>query len=80
MILKKPWYALFIKHPSLELELKNFRPVSNLPYLGKIIEKLACKQIVKYTNSTGQMEKCQSAYRENFSTKTALLKGKDRHS
>ena len=25
------------KHHSLELELKNFRPVSNLPYLGKII-------------------------------------------
>ena len=64
------------KHPSLELELKNFRPVSNLPYLGKIIEKLACKQIVKYPNSTGQMEKCQSAYRENFSTETALLKVK----
>ena len=64
------------KHPSLELELKNFRPVSNLPYLGKIIEKLACKQIAKYTNSTGQMEKCQSAYRENFSTETALLKVK----
>ena len=64
------------KHHSLELELKNFRPVSNLPYLGKIIEKLACKQIVKYTNSTGQMEKCQSAYWENFSTETALLKVK----
>ena len=31
------------KHPSLELELKNFRPVSNLSYLGKIIERLACR-------------------------------------
>ena len=61
------------KHHSLELELKKFRPVSNLPYLGKIIEKLACRQIVKYTNSMGQMEKCQSPYRENFSTETALL-------
>ena len=64
------------KHPSLELELKNFRPVSNLPYLGKIIEKLACKQIVKYMVCTGQMEKCQSAYRQNCSTETALLKVK----
>ena len=50
------------KHHSLELELKNFRPVSNLSYLGKIIEKLACWQIVKYTSSTGQMEECQLAY------------------
>ena len=64
------------KHHILELELKNFRPVSNLPYLGKIIEKLACRQIVKYTNSMGQMEKCQSAYWETFSTETALLKVK----
>ena len=64
------------KYHSLELELKNFRPVSNLPYLGKIIENLTCRQIVKYTNSTGQMEKCQLAYRENFSTETALLKVK----
>ena len=64
------------KHHSLELELKKFRPVSNLPYLGKIIERLACRQIVKYTNSMGQMWKCQSAYQENFSTETALLKVK----
>ena len=64
------------KHPSLELKLKNFRPVSNLSYLGKIIERLACRQIVQYTNSTGQMEDCQSAYQENFSTETALLKVK----
>ena len=63
-------------HTSLELELKIFRPVSNLSYLGKIIEKLACRQIVQYTNATGQMEECQSAYQENFSTETALLKVK----
>ena len=60
----------------MELELKNFRPVSNASYLEKIIEKLACRQIVKYTNSTGQMEECQLAYQENFSTETALLKVK----
>ena len=64
------------KHPSFELELKNFRPVYNLPYLGKIIERLACRQIVQYTNATRQMEQCQSAYQENFCTETALLKVK----
>ena len=31
---------------------------------------------MQYTNSTGQMEDCQLAYQENFSTKTALLKVK----
>ena len=64
------------KHHSLELGLKYFRPASNLSYLGKIIERLACRQIVQYTNSTGQMEECQSTYQENFSTETALLKVK----
>ena len=64
------------KHPSLELELKNFRPVSSLSYLWKMIERLACRQIVQYTNSTGQMENYQSAYQEKFSTETALLKVK----
>ena len=33
------------KHQSLELELKNFRPVSNLSYLGKIIERLAVDKL-----------------------------------
>ena len=54
----------------------NFRPVSNLSYLGEITEGLACRQIVQYTNSTGQVEDCQSAYQENFSTETDLLKVK----
>ena len=50
------------KHHSLELVFRNFRPVSNLSFLGKIIERLACRQIVQYTNSTGEMEDCQSEY------------------
>ena len=31
---------------------------------------------MQYTNATGQMEECQSAYQEHFSTETALLKVK----
>ena len=54
-------------------ELKNFRPVSNLPFLGKIIEKAACNQIISHAMKTGNMEKYQSAYRRNRSTETALL-------
>ena len=64
------------KHPSLELLFGNFRPVSNLSYLGKLIDRLAYKQLVHYTYSTGQMEDCQSVYQENFSIEMALLKEK----
>ena len=63
-----------IKNIKLEPVFTNFRPVSNLSYLSKLIERLVWKQLVRYTNSTGQMEPYQSAYREYSSTKTALLK------
>ena len=74
--LKDAFVCPLHKHPSLELKLKNFRPVSNLSYLGEIIERLACRQIVQYTNASRQMEECQSAYQEIFSTETVLLKVK----
>ena len=41
------------KHPSLELLFGNFRPLSNLSCLEKLIERLACKQLVHDTNITG---------------------------
>ena len=66
------------KHPRLKLLLGNFRSVSNLSYLGKLIERLACKQLVYCTNSTGQMEDCQSAYQENISTETDILDAIDK--
>ena len=46
------------EHPNLEFLFSNFRPVSNLSYLGKLIERLVCKQLVHYTKSTCQMEEC----------------------
>ena len=53
---------------------KNFRPVSNLAYLGKLIERAACNQIVEYTSVTGKNEDFQAAYRIRNSTETAILK------
>ena len=38
-------------------ENKNFRPVSNLPFLGKVIEKEVCKQIMRNAINTGKTEK-----------------------
>ena len=55
---------------------QNYRPVLNLPYLGKLIESCISNQLVHHTESTGNVEPFQSAYRENHSTETALLKVK----
>ena len=63
-----------IKNIKLEPIVTNFKPVSNLSYLSKLIEILVCKQLVRNANSMGLMEPYQSANREYSSTKTALLK------
>ena len=64
-----------LKKPSLDKEVfKNYRPVSNLPYLGKLIERVAVQQLKEYRTENNLFEKCQSAYREFHSTETALLK------
>ena len=57
--------------------LKNYRPVSNLSFLSKIIEKLVLQQIFGYLNSNQLLPQNQSAYRPNHSTESALLKVTD---
>ena len=71
--LKRAILRLLIKLFQLDLLFPNLRPVSNLAYLGKLAECFVCKQLMKYTELTGMMEPYQSAYRQNFSTETALL-------
>ena len=52
---------------------KNFRPVSNLSFVSKLIERAISEQLNKHAKKTGNLEPFQSAYRENHSTETALL-------
>ena len=54
-------------------DLKNFRPVSNLPFLSKILEKVVLAQLESHLSRNNLREVCQSAYRQNHSTETLLL-------
>ena len=64
-----------LKNPSLDPnELKNFRPISNLPFISKIIEKLVLVQISHHLSANNLLNQFQSAYRLGHSTETALLK------
>ena len=55
-------------------DLYNYRPVSNLCFIAKILEKLVLSQVSSYFNSPNLYNTCQSAYRPGHSTETALLK------
>ena len=53
---------------------KNFRPVSNLAFVSKVIEKAVAAQLIEYIDSNDLGELYQSAYKKMHSTETALLK------
>ena len=55
-------------------DLNNYRPVSNLCFIAKILEKHVLSQVSSYLNSYNLYNTCQSAYRPGHSTETALLK------
>ena len=55
-------------------EPSNFRPVSLLPILSKILEKAVANQLVTFLEENNILSNCQHAYRKNLSTETALLK------
>ena len=56
-----------LKKIGLELINKNYRPVNNLPFLGKLLEKCMLKQLVQHTNQYNLIPDIQSAYRANHS-------------
>ena len=55
-------------------ELKNYRPVSNLPFLSKILEKVVVQQLNDHLQKNSLHEPLQSAYKADHSTESALLK------
>uniref|UniRef100_A0A8C9WC19 Reverse transcriptase domain-containing protein n=1 Tax=Scleropages formosus TaxID=113540 RepID=A0A8C9WC19_SCLFO len=52
----------------------NYKLISNLPFLSKILEKIVASQIVKYLNHHNIFEKLQSGFRTGHSTETALTR------
>ena len=74
--LKEALLRPLLKKLNLDLIFKNYCPVSNLTYLSKLVERAVCDQITYFVAQMGNTEELQSAYHEDHSMETALLKVK----
>ena len=64
-----------LKSESLDHEVyANFRPISNMKFISKMIEKAVSDQLTNYLKANGLAESLQSAYKSFHSTKTVLVK------
>ena len=64
-----------IKKPGLDVhDPLNFRPISNLSFLSKTIERLVLSKLLPYLNAANLLPPTQSGFRRFHSTETALLR------
>ena len=63
-----------LKKPNLDPNsMENYRPVSNLPFISKLLEHVVTEQLVIQLNENHLLDKFQSVYCAGFYTETALL-------
>jgi len=73
--LKRALVSPLLKKASLDKEvMKNYRPVSNLPYIFKLVERAVATRKLHHMNVNNLQEPFQSAYRAHHSTETALVR------
>ena len=58
-----------LKKPSLDpAVLANYRPISNLPFISNILERVVVKQLTDHLQRNGLFEEFQSGFRAHHST------------
>ena len=64
-----------LKNASLDSSsLKSYRPVSNLAFIGKVIEKVVQKRLEEHMKKNNLEIPLQSAYKKHHSTETLLIR------
>ena len=63
-----------LKKSGLERIFKNYRLVSNLNFISKLLESAVLIQIQDHLYNENLLPQYQSSYRVNFSTETLLMK------
>ena len=73
--IKKAIVSPLFKKLTLDKDvLKNYRPLSNLSFISKILEKIVSSRLLDHSESNNLGEPLQSAYKCHHGTETALLK------
>ena len=54
--------------------LSSYRPISNLPFVSKVLERAVTERMSQHLQSNGLLPENQSAYRRSHLAETALLK------
>ena len=63
-----------IKKPNLSSnDLKNYRPISGLSFVSKLVERVIAKQLLEHIHVHNLDNPYQSTYKAGYSTETALL-------
>ena len=74
-VFKSAYITPLLKKPDADTtDVKQYRPISNLSVLSKLLERLVAKQLLEHLNSFRLLPDLQSAYRAYHSTETAVLK------
>ena len=75
---KKAQVTRLLKREGLDKDTTaNYRPISNLNTISKIIERLILVNLRQHLTSAPSFNSAQSAYRRHHSTETALLRTMD---
>ena len=72
--LKQTVVTPLVKKPNVKLEYKDYRPVSNLPHILNLLEKVISCKLKEHKQENRLDEPLQSAYEHSHSSQTALLK------
>ena len=69
-VIVMPWLKKAKADPE---NVKNYRPISSLIFISKVVQRLVCCQLVAFLDTNGLLSKLKSGYRKHHSMKTVVL-------